>query len=160
MKLKEKVLNLLSGRQGESISGEEMAKQLGVTRNAVWKSVKVLKEEGYQISSVANTGYVLSRDEEIFTALKIKSFSQNDINVTVIDEAESSNDIAKELAKSGADEGTLVVVKRQSAGRGRMGRRFVSNEENGLYMSLILRPKMSAQRAVKITVIGAISIAK
>lgn len=157
MKLKEKVLNLLSGRQGESISGEEMAKQLGVTRNAVWKSVKALKEEGYQISSVANTGYVLSRDEEIFTALKIKSFSQNDINVTVIDEAESSNDIAKELAKSGADEGTLVVVKRQSAGRGRMGRRFVSNEENGLYMSLILRPKMSAQRAVKITVIGAVA---
>jgi BirA family biotin operon repressor/biotin-[acetyl-CoA-carboxylase] ligase len=157
MKLKEKVFDILSARQGEAISGEKIANQLGVTRNAIWKSIKTLKDEGYPISSVANTGYVLSHEAEVFSASKIESLSKNNIDVVLIDNAESSNDIAKELAKKGAKEGTVVVVKKQSAGKGRMGRRFISNEENGLYMSIILRPQISAQKSVKITVIGAVS---
>lgn len=157
MKLKDKVLEILASRQGEAISGEEIAQKIGVTRNAIWKAVNLLKKEGYQITSSHASGYVLSNDTEIFNASKIESFSKNDINVVIVDKATSSNDIAKELAKNGAPEGTLVVVKEQSNGRGRMGRSFISNEENGLYMSLILRPKLSAQRAVKITIIGAVS---
>lgn len=155
--LKEKVLDLLEENQGKIVSGEEIAKRIGVTRNSVWKAIKALKNDGYNIFSQSNTGYIFSKDNEIFTSSKIKSLSKNDINVLVLDSVTSSNDIAKSMANQSAPEGTIVVAKRQSNGRGRMGRSFISNEENGLYMSIILRPQISASDSVKITVIGAVA---
>lgn len=156
MKLKEKILELLERCQGEFISGEEMAKQTGVTRNSVWKAIKSLKSDGYDIVS-SGVGYALTVENDIFTASKIKSFLKNDVDVILLDTADSSNNIAKQIAREEAPEGTVVVVKRQSAGKGRLGRTFISNEENGLYMSIILRPRISASKSVKITVVGAVA---
>lgn len=158
MKIKGKVLSLLEGRQGECISGEEIAKKLGVTRNCIWRSINSLKEEGHKIISQSNTGYLLSSEEDVFSASRIEHLSSNNISVVLIDDADSSNNVASELAKQGAPEGTVVVVKRQNAGKGRMGRSFISNEENGLYMSIILRPKIQASESVNITVACAVAV--
>ena len=74
-------------------------------------------------------------------------------------EADSTNRVAKELAENGAAEGTLVVADRQSMGKGRLGRSFFS-PEGGIYMSLVLRPKLSAERAVLITTGAAVAVAR
>ncbi len=74
-------------------------------------------------------------------------------------ETDSTNRVAKELAASGAPEGTLVVADRQSAGRGRLGRSFFS-PEGGIYMSMILRPETTAEQAVMITTCGAVAAAR
>lgn len=158
MKIKEKVLCLLEENQGRCVSGEEIAKALGVTRNCVWRSINSLKEDGHKITSQSNTGYILSLDEDVFSASRIKSLSKSDIEVILIDEADSSNNVASELAKQGAPEGTVVVVRRQASGKGRMGRSFISNEDNGLYLSLILRPKIPASESVSITVACAVAV--
>ena len=157
MKIKEKVLTFLEENQGKCISGEEIAKSLGVSRNCIWRAVNSLKEEGHKIISQSNIGYILSLDEDVFSASRIMSLSKNDISVVLLDEADSSNNIASELAKQGAPEGTVVIVKRQTSGKGRMGRSFISNEENGLYMSIILRPKIQASDSVNITVACAVA---
>ena len=157
MSLKEHILAMLENNQGKILSGEELAKALNVSRNSVWKAINALKKSGIDIKSYQNLGYALSTDTDVFSANRIKSLSSNDIDVVMLEESESSNDVAKSLAQKGAREKTVVVVKKQSAGKGRMGRSFISNEENGIYLSIILRPKISLSQSIYITVIGAVA---
>ena len=100
---------------------------------------------------------MLSSNEDIFSSNRIERLCKHDIDVLLLDDADSSNNVAKIMASNGAKEGTVVVVKKQSAGKGRLGRSFISNEENGLYMSIILRPKLPIEKSVNITVIGAVA---
>lgn len=79
--------------------------------------------------------------------------------VVELEETDSTNRVAKELAAEGAEEGTLVVAKRQSGGRGRLGRSFFS-PEGGIYMSMILRPAIPAERAILITTCAAVAVAR
>lgn len=76
------------------------------------------------------------------------------------DEIASTNTRAKELAQQGAPHGMAVLARRQSAGRGRFGRRFYSPDDSGLYLSLILRPSIDAQRAVMVTSMAAVAVAR
>lgn len=75
-------------------------------------------------------------------------------------EIDSTNNRAKELAIEGAPHGTTVLALRQSAGRGRFGRNFYSPEDSGVYISFILRPDISADRAVMITSMAAVAVAR
>ena len=95
-----------------------------------------------------------------FTPLSVSRYLSQKREVIIIDEADSSNNIAKELARGGAPEGTVVAVKKQTQGRGRMGRSFISSSENGLYMSVILRPLIPPDKCVDITVIGAVAVVR
>ena len=72
--------------------------------------------------------------------------------------ATSSNDVARDLVETGAPEGTYVIVECQSKGRGRMGRTFISNEPNGLYMSIILKPHIAPSQCQLITVLLAVAV--
>lgn len=157
MKLKTQVLEYLQNKRGEIVSGEQIAKSFGVTRNSIWKAINALKKEGYDIASQSNMGYVFFNDNDVFNAHSIEALCKSNINVVVLDCVASTNDVAKKMAQDGANEGTVVIAKAQSAGKGRSGRSFISNEENGLYMSIILRPKFPASMSVKITVIGAVA---
>ncbi len=95
-----------------------------------------------------------------FTPASVREYMSEKRDVIIIDEADSSNSIAKEMARQGCPEGTVIAVKKQTQGRGRMGRSFLSRSENGLYMSVILRPEIPADMSVNITVIGAVSVAR
>lgn len=81
-------------------------------------------------------------------------------NRTDLKETDSTNRYLKELAASGEKEGTIVVANRQSAGRGRLGRSFFSPEEKGIYMSVLLRPEIELDRAVLITSMAAVAVAR
>ena len=160
MKLKEKILDLLNNNAGKTVSGEEIARRMGVTRNSVWKAVKSLKNDGYDISSSVSNGYTLNRKVDIFSAESINAHLKASRKVLIYDEADSSNRIAKELAVEGEAEGTIVIVKSQTNGKGRMGRSFISSSEKGLYMTIVLRPRVFAKDALLITVLGAVAVSK
>lgn len=69
----------------------------------------------------------------------------------------STNDLAKELAKKGAPQGTVLIAGHQSGGRGRMGRTFHSPEGMGIYMSVILRPDCAPDALMHLTCAAAVA---
>lgn len=159
-RVKEKTLNILNKNVGKLVTGTDIAKELGITRNSVWKAINSLKKEGYDISSSPNSGYTLNKAVDIFTSDAINAHLKSPCKIVMLDKADSSNRIAKELAMSGEVEGTVVIAKSQTNGKGRMGRSFISRSENGLYMTIILKPSILAKDALAVTILGAVSVSE
>ncbi|MCH5204755.1 MAG: biotin--[acetyl-CoA-carboxylase] ligase [Oscillospiraceae bacterium] len=158
MTIKDQLYGILEENRGKFISGEDIAKQLYCTRGAVWKAIKALKEEGFEISAVTNRGYCLNEGSDILSEAGIKRYLSNNRGIIVLKTTTSTNKYLRELAQEGAEEGTLVVSGEQTDGYGRRKRSFFSPPDTGLYMSILLRPNFSAQDAVKITAAGAVSV--
>lgn len=162
LSVKERLLPLLRER-GDYLSGEEAAGLLGVSRNAVWKAVSALKADGYQIEAVTNRGYKLIDSGDVLSAAEIEkhlgSLSER-LNIEVKSTVTSTNILLKEKAASGAPEGTVLAAAEQTAGRGRFTRRFFSPSDSGVYFSILLRPKLSAENAALITTAAAVAVAE
>lgn len=142
MNTTQKVLFILESNKGTYTSGEEMARQCGISRNAVWKAIKDLRAKGYSIDAVSNKGYKLTGNIDIISAEGIKAElpeALRDAEILVYDSLESTSDKAKELAVKGASHGTSVVAVTQTGGRGRKDHSFFS-PEGGIYLSIILSP--------------------
>lgn len=152
--LKDKILKLLEMEKGKIISGEEMANLFSVSRTAVWKVIKNLKEQGYKIESGTNSGYTLSEENDFLSEEKIRlalGKNRKISQIHVFKSIDSTNNEAKKMAMSGALDGTLVVSEEQTQGRGRRGKDFYSPANSGIYMSLVLRPKLSMEDITLIT---------
>lgn len=160
MSLKESVLKILNENRGALVSGGDLAKVLGISRNSVWKAINALKSEGYDITSYANQGYTINSSANVFNACEVEKHLNHHHKLYFYDVASSSNDIAKALAQNGEAEGSVVVVKSQTSGKGRMGRSFISSSENGLYFTMILRPKLLASESLNLTVLGAVALSE
>lgn len=157
---KNRVLKLLEASSGDFISGEAVARELGVTRNSVWKAINALKDDGYGIESVTKKGYHLDSSPDVFTAERISSFIESsDVPIVFYDSVSSTNTQAKKLADEGAPHATLVVANSQSAGRGRQGRSFSSPKDTGAYFTLILRPGFSLKDVSLMTTYAACCLA-
>lgn len=89
---------------------------------------------------------------------EIKKYLNKNTKIIIHDELPSSNTEAKKLALNGEKEFTAVIAKRQTQGKGRLGRSFISNSENGLYMSIILKPEISPCKCIDITVMAAVAV--
>ena len=166
MKTADKILDLLEKNKGKAISGERLAEVLGISRAAVWKHIKALKEEGYEISSVSNRGYELLETGDVFSTESIMqelTDKENGYNgkikleAEVRDEVTSTNALLKDMAAEGADEGRALIAKKQTAGRGRLGRNFFS-PKNGIYLSILLKPDMDFREAMLLTTIAAVAV--
>ncbi len=161
MSTKEAVL--LELMRSDSVSGERLAEMLGVSRSAVWKAIAQLREDGHQIEAATNRGYRLADPREILSeaairnALETRAFGRE---IELHREIDSTNRRAKELAAKGAPHGMLVCARSQTGGRGRFQRSFHSPEDGGVYMSLILRPTLPAERAVMLTSMTAVAVAR
>lgn len=160
--LTQKILTLLANRTAQPTSGQWLAEELGVSRNAVWKAVNRLKEEHYDIEVVPRKGYLLKNQGDILSGESVASFLPDITNdqVIYIPDIGSTNDYAKSLAEQGAEAWTMVLSNRQTAGRGRLGRSFHSPENSGLYMSIILRPRYAAKDASLLTIAAATAVAE
>ena len=139
--MKTKVLKALKECDGY-LSGQELCSQLGVSRAAVWKVIRQLEGEGYDIEAVRNRGYRLVGQKNAFGQAELEccldgSFGKPVQYYPVVD---STNTRAKALAEEGASHGTLVVADCQESGKGRRGRSWTSPSGVNLYMSLILSP--------------------
>lgn len=161
MTVREKTLELLQKEQGNYLSGAEIAEILGVTRTAVWKAVKSLQNNHYAIDAVTNRGYRLAADCDVLTEAGLRRCLLPDALATRVEvyrSVDSTNTVLRGLAAEGAPEGTAVLSGAQTAGRGRFGRSFFSPSDSGVYLSLLLRPDLAADRSVLITTAAAVSV--
>ncbi|MCT4620738.1 MAG: biotin--[acetyl-CoA-carboxylase] ligase [Marinisporobacter sp.] len=160
--MKRAVLEALKKNKDHFISGEELSKKIGVTRTAVWKHIKQLKEEGYEIESVSRKGYRLTKEPDTLdsNALEIEIRSKYiGSKIHHVESIDSTNNMAKKMASEGAKEGTVIIAEEQTGGRGRLGRSWVSPKGTGIWMSIILRPPIDPTEAAKITQITAAAVA-
>ena len=163
MDLKQQVLGILEANRGYSISGSKLAKELYVTRSAVWKAIKALEKDGYNITAITNKGYCLLDNNDIVSFESILPYLEGDaknFSLDVRKSVTSTNTISKELAGQGAKEGTVIIANEQTAGRGRLGRSFYSPNSTGVYFSIILRPKLTLEDSLLITTSIAVAVAK
>ena len=164
MTIKEQILKILEESKGGFVSGEEIAERLYVSRNAVWKGINALKNDGHIITAVTNKGYCLSEKSNVFTAQSVYANLTSDLreklSISVVPVVGSTNTELKALAEKGGADGTVLIASEQTAGRGRLGRSFYSPKDTGLYMSILLRPDLSAQDALYITTCAAVSAAQ
>lgn len=163
MSVKEKTLEVLENNRGNYISGAELASTLEVSRNAVWKAIKSLEKEGYIIDAVKNRGYRLADTNDILSEQSIQKYvtkHQDVFKVQVHKCLRSTNETLKELAFNGEQEGTVVIAEEQTCGRGQLGRSFYSPMGTGIYMSILLRPKMKLEHALFLTTSAAVAVAQ
>lgn len=161
MDLKQKILQILEKNRGKAVSGEEIANILSVSRSAVWKGVSALRKDGYDIVAVTNKGYCLNENSEELSPQGIYALYENcPYEIEVIKQVSSTNSVVKSYAQQGKSENYVLFSQSQTEGRGRLGRRFESPDKTGLYMSLLLRPKMSAKDALFITTSAAVAVAR
>ena len=161
MSVKESVLKILEENRERSISGEELAKHLSVSRAAIWKAIKSLRGEGYNISAVTNRGYQLTKDNDLISAEGIKIFLNPENYIRVYKTIDSTNQEAKKLLMDNdIPHGTILIAEEQTAGRGRFQRKFFSPSNKGIYMSVILRPNIELSKAIHITTSAAISVCR
>lgn len=163
MATRETLLALFEKNRGSFISGEEIAKKLGITRTAVWKIVKKLQKEGYDITAVTNRGYCLSKDTDILSAEGIKSHLReryrDRAEIEVFRTVDSTNNVCRQKALEGAGSGYIAIATSQSSGRGRRGRTFYSPADTGVYVSfLLMPPEFHEAGVVKITTISAVAV--
>ncbi|WP_300380634.1 HTH domain-containing protein [Clostridium sp.] len=101
MSIKDKTLTVLENNKGNYISGSQLADQLSVSRNSIWKAIKSLQDNGYNISAITNKGYCLSLDTDILSSQSISKYfskNSNDFNITVYKTISSTNSAIKDLA--------------------------------------------------------------
>ena len=158
---KDRVLDSLRSSGGSYVSGGALSAELSLSRTAVWKAVEQLRAEGFVIESAPKKGYRLLSGGDALTESGVRAYlRRRDLDLRVYKSISSTNTVLKQLAESGEAEGTVLLAEEQTAGRGRMSRSFFSPPRSGLYMSLLLRPHMSAQLSTRITACAAVAVAE
>lgn len=161
MSVKDEVLKELENNKGDYISGGQLADNLGVSRNSVWKAIKALKKSGYEINAIPNKGYCLAEKNDILSSYSIKQHLKNPhLDISVFSSVTSTNTILKEMAEQGAKEGTVIIAEEQTAGRGRTGKQFYSPKGTGIYISILLRPDIPAEESLFLTTSAAVATAR
>lgn len=161
MGAEERILELLRAGEG-SVSGEEMAETLHITRNSVWKAVERLRRAGYDIQASTNRGYRLVGEAQSLSPENVRVWLNPELSglaIQVREVVSSTNTVLKELAEQGGREGMVLIAERQEKGKGRLGRSFHSPRGSGLYMSILLRPRFSAEDSLAITTAAAVAVA-
>lgn len=156
-----KLIEAFSNADGTFISGQQIADYIGCSRTAVWKHIEDLRTEGYVVEAVRNKGYRIVFTPEKVTAneiqlgLKTKTMGKK---IHYEESVETTQKVAHKLANEGVPEGTLVVAEEQSGGKGRLVRKFFSAKYTGIFMSLILRPKIPFHQAPQLTLLAAVAV--
>lgn len=157
-----KLIDILSRKKDEHISGQLLSEQLDVSRNTIWKHMNQLKKDGYEIEAQVNKGYRIIAFPNKVTDNTLKwGLDTEWLGKTIIhkETTESTQRIAHQLALDGAEHGTIVIADEQTAGKGRVNRSFHSKKEKGIWMSLILRPDILPYMAPQLTLLTATVLA-
>ena len=161
--MRSNILDILRNANGAYVSGEDIARTLNVSRTAVWKHIRELKQAGYAIDSHSRSGYCLMETPDLLLPNEIQNGRKTKVlgkDIQYYKEVISTNNQAKLAAQQDADEGTIIVSESQTSGRGRLARGWYSPAEKGIWFSVILRPHFLPQEAPKCTLMAAVAIAK
>lgn len=159
----EQILKLLKRCDPDFLSGEEISRQLNVSRTAIWKRVKALRTKGYEIEASRRLGYRFIRSPDLLIPLEVKPLLKTKLigrRIHWFKTIDSTNSKAYNLALIGAEEGEVVIAEMQEGGRGRLGRRWFSPPLKNIYCSVILRPRISPNQAPLITLMTSVATAE
>lgn len=162
MAVKDFVLQELEAHRGEVVSGGVLSERLGVSRTAVWKAVNALREDGLMIDSVANEGYRLLTKDDSLTAEGVKALLHTRLlgcEVLVLPEVSSTNTVMKREYAASKPEGFALLALKQTTGRGRLGRTFVS-PDGGMYLTVLLRPALPLDKLHFLTIAAAVAVCR
>lgn len=161
LSMKDEILKRFLFANGEPLSGQNLADQLGISRTAIWKHLQTLQEEGYTFDTIKKKGYILTAKPDkvdparITSLLSTERFGQS---IQYMEECTSTQTIAHELARQGADDGTIVISELQTAGKGRMARPWESTQGKGIWMTVIIKPDVLPHQAPQFTLVTAVAI--
>lgn len=159
--LQEKVLYMLVKNKDKVITGGEISRHLGVSRNAVWKAINSLKKSGNKIESLRNSGYRLAADNDglckqiIQEQLKTEKLGST---IELFETIHSTNTFLKEQDLSILQEGYVVLADEQTSGRGRLNRHFFSPKRSGIYLSVLLKPNLPPEKTRLLTLCTAVAV--
>ena len=156
------ILDLLR-QSGDYISGEGLSRSLGISRTAVWKHISSLRGAGYLIEAVPSQGYRLTGSPDLLIDREISSGLCGRVigkKFLVLKETGSTNQDAFRLAEDGVPDGTVVMAESQTAGKGRLGRKWESPTGVNLYCSVVLRPQIMPYEAPQLTFLSAVAVAR
>lgn len=158
MTVRDKVLEELERNRGNYVSGEQLAETLAVSRAAVWKAIKNLKNAGFMIEGVNNKGYRLSEDTDVLSKQGTEKYIDSDTHVRleVYDRVTSTNLMLK--GRASEDEGLVIAALEQTNGMGRLGRSFVSPADSGIYFSILLKPNIDNSEVTLLTTIAGVAV--
>jgi len=154
------LLTLLSENATIVISGARIAREIGVSRSTVWRWVERLRELGVRVKGQPRTGYFLEKVPDILTPDMVRKRLKGSLfgkRVHHFFKTDSTNRVAMELGYADEPEGAVVLAEEQTAGRGRAGRSWHSERGAGLYVTLLLRPKLSPVQAPLLTMLAGLS---
>ncbi|KKI88762.1 biotin--acetyl-CoA-carboxylase ligase [Bacillus sp. SA1-12] len=159
--LRSKLLEAFSKADGEFLSGQKISEVIGCSRTAVWKHIEELRKEGYELEAVRRLGYRITKKPDKISSNEIQLGLKTELmgrNIYFEETVASTQKIAQSLANEGAPEGTIVVADQQTSGRGRMSRVWYSPSGTGIWMSMIIRPKIPINRTPQLTLLTAVAI--
>ena len=125
---------------GTYVSGQDLCRELGISRTAVWKNIRQLEEDGYEIEASAGKGYRITgfpdtiAEEEVASILQTERMGKK---IRYFSRIDSTNQYAKRIAEEGAEDGTLIIADEQTAGKGRSGRRWVTPPGEAIAFTLL-----------------------
>lgn len=150
---KQKVLEFLKNNQGYFISGENLAKKIGISRTSVWKAMQSLKTDGYNITASSKNGYQLINSDmlssesildclnQIINSKQQQNIFNKNLKVLVYKTIDSTNTEAKKYSAEFSPKNPCIfLAEQQTAGRGRLGRQFFSPAKTGIYLSILYKP--------------------
>lgn len=155
-----KLAERLMEADGQPVSGQQLADEFGISRTAIWKHIKELEEQGYSIESIKRKGYRLSSLPDTLEARNIgKQLKTERLGQAIkyVESCPSTQILAHQLAQEGTPDGTIVLTEEQTAGRGRLARKWDSAARKGIWMSVILRPDIAPQKAPQFTLVAAVA---
>jgi BirA family transcriptional regulator, biotin operon repressor / biotin---[acetyl-CoA-carboxylase] ligase len=159
--IRKKLLDAFSNNDDQYLSGQTLADTIGCSRTAIWKHIEELRKDGFELEAIRNKGYRIVKTpervsaDEIRLGLKTKFLGQT---IHYEDTVDSTQRVAHRLAYDQSMEGTVVVAEEQTLGRGRMERKWYSPKYTGIWMSIILRPKIPLPKAPQLTLIAAVAV--
>lgn len=157
----QRVQEALQAAEGAYLSGQELSRDLGISRAAVWKAVEVLRRQGYDIEARTGRGYRLVGAPDLLTQETVERYLiRPRDNFRVLSETDSTNSACRRLALEGAPDGTVVLADCQTAGRGRRGRSFQSPAGKGLFFSILWRPDCAPEQLLPLTALSAVAVCR
>jgi BirA family transcriptional regulator, biotin operon repressor / biotin---[acetyl-CoA-carboxylase] ligase len=154
------LLTLLSENSTIVISGAKIAREIGVTRQQVWRWIEKLRELGVRVKGHPRTGYHIERVPDLLVPQMLSHrltgtpFAKRIYHFFKID---STNTVALHLGEAGEPHGALVLAEEQTAGRGRAGRSWISEKSSGIHCTVLLRPQISPAHAPLLTLVAGLA---
>lgn len=157
-----RLIELLETSDDQFVSGQSLSNKLNISRSAIWKHMKELEKDGYQIEGVSRKGYRIVQSPDKVSAntiqwgLKTSWLGKRIIHKT---STTTTQQIAHQAAINNTEHGTVIIADEQTDGKGRMDRQWYSTKDKGIWMSIILRPNLAPVMAPQLTLLSATVLA-